>query len=1035
MFISPTNFTGYPCGGGRNNYVGNLQCVPLVTAPNDNCSGAISVVQNAICVPQTFNVDNATQSLPGCSGTANDDVWFSFVANTSNVNIDATGSSSFNTVVQVFAACNGAALACQNIAPIGGTETVQLSGLTVGQTYYFRVYDAGLGIPATTDFTVCVYDLPGPPVNDNCSGAIPYVCGTPVTATTAFATAEVGLALCGTSISAPGVWYSVIGTGASITADLCAGGSYDTKINVFSGDCSNLVCVGGNDDACPFNQASYTWNSIAGVTYYILVQGFNGAVGAFTLTVNYALPTASVSPGNDATLCSGATLNLSANLSDVTWSNGETTQNIVVSTSGDYSFIANDPNGCSVFSDTVTVTASSGPVAPVISTSGPTQFCSGNDVTLSVVTNDSIVWIPSLVDTDSIVVNTSGFYSVIVVDAAGCTAVSQAVSVTVNPLPAAPVVTAIGSTSVCAGSSLSLVSNVNGNLSWSNGGNNDTITVSSNTACYNVVLTDANNCSATSNTVCVTEISAPPSSVTPSGNVNICGGGSTLLSASSGDSYLWSTGETTQTITATSAGDYSVMVTYSNGCSSMSDTTTVNFFPTPAAPAISANGPTTFCSGGSVTLSSTTAAGYLWSSGETTATINVSASGSFTVTVTDANGCTASSLPEVVTVNTLPSASISSTGNTTFCSGGSVDLTSSATSGNLWSNGATTQTINVTVAGSYSVVVTANGCSATSNTILVNVNNNPNVAISLSGPPSVCGTNTVDLTATPAGLATYQWSNGSSTAGITVSTAGTYSVTATDQNGCSGTASQVINAGSAVTPFITIGGQTIICEGESVQLLSSASTGNLWSNGATTVSISVTTTGNYSVTVTDPNGCSATSSSVGVIVNPLPTASFTSNAAVGGFTTFTNTSTDFTSSQWDFGDGTAFSSQNDPTHTYQGDGSYTVVLTVFNDCGSATSSQTISIIGTGIEELGTGQVSIAPNPSNGLVSLSISAHVAKQVDLRILDATGRLIVQENLGLISGDYRKNMDLSGFAKGMYILQLISEKGSGTHRLIIE
>ena len=117
---------------------------------------------------------------------------------------------------------------------------------------------------------------------------------------------------------------------------------------------------------------------------------------------------------------------------------------------------------------------------------------------------------------------------------------------------------------------------------------------------------------------------------------------------------------------------------------------------------------------------------YLWSNGATTTSINITASGSYTVQVTNASGCqSAPSAATVVTVNALPATpTISSGGPTTFCDGGNVTLTSSAEASYLWSNSATSPSINVTTAGSYTVQVTnASGCqSASSVATIVTVN-------------------------------------------------------------------------------------------------------------------------------------------------------------------------------------------------------------------------------------------------------------------------------------------------------------------------
>ena len=167
VFVGANVFSGYPCNSGKNKYVATLTCTPLVTAANDDCATAISITQNATCVSNSGSVSNATQSLVGCSGTANDDVWFSFVATSTNPIVSVDGSASFDAVLEVFASCAGPSLGCVNVTAADGIESAQLTALTVGSTYYIRVYDADLGIPATTGFDICVTDGVPPPSNDN----------------------------------------------------------------------------------------------------------------------------------------------------------------------------------------------------------------------------------------------------------------------------------------------------------------------------------------------------------------------------------------------------------------------------------------------------------------------------------------------------------------------------------------------------------------------------------------------------------------------------------------------------------------------------------------------------------------------------------------------------------------------------------------------------------------------------------------------------------------------------------------------------
>jgi len=203
------------------------------------------------------------------------------------------------------------------------------------------------------------------------------------------------------------------------------------------------------------------------------------------------------------------------------------------------------------------------------------------------------------------------------------------------------------------------------------------------------------------------QISAP----TVSGASTFCQGSSTTLMSSSASSYLWSNGATTQSISVTVAGNYSVTVTNSSGCSAASTITTVLSTPTPTV-TVMTNNPT-ICAGQSATLTASGATSYLWSNGETTNSITVSPDATTTYTVTGTTAdCSSLPVAVLVTVNPVPTIDL----------GGDVDLLEGqdtilhATGTNLtyvWSTGATTPTITVNTMGTYSVTVTNSvGCSA-----------------------------------------------------------------------------------------------------------------------------------------------------------------------------------------------------------------------------------------------------------------------------------------------------------------------------------
>jgi len=228
----------------------------------------------------------------------------------------------------------------------------------------------------------------------------------------------------------------------------------------------------------------------------------------------------------------------------------------------------------------------------------------------------------------------------------------------------------------------------------------------------------------------------------------------------------------------------------------------------------SASGPTTFCQGGSVVLTANSGGSYLWSNGATTQSITVNTSGSYSVSVTT-SGCTTTSTPVAVTVNALPTASVSANGPTSFCQGSSVVLTASGGTSYSWSNGATTPSITVTTSGNYTVTVTnANGCSAVSTTTTVSVSPNPVVTITASPFtalfPGLKTTLTANVTPPPASNYNFVWyrnnvvipgATSSTLAEVKVQDIGSYTVTVTNQSGlaCSNTSPALVIRDSAMT--------------------------------------------------------------------------------------------------------------------------------------------------------------------------------------------------------------------------------------------
>lgn len=621
------------------------------------------------------------------------------------------------------------------------------------------------------------------------------------------------------------------------------------------------------------------------------LSGYGNRLFVDNINITGAAPATAAFSASPSTVCTGQTVTVTdASIGASSWSwnfgagaipataTGAGPHNVTYSSAGTKT-IQLTINGSTSTTQNVTVNAT--PATPTITPGGPTTFCAGGSVVLTSSSASGNLWSTGAT-TQSITVSTSGTYTVSVTTG-GCTsATSAGTVVTVNSLPATPTISAGGPTTFCAGGSVVLTSSsATGNL-WSTGATTQSITVST-AGTYTVTVTSGGCTSATSagTTVTVTALPSTPT-ISAGGPTTFCAGGSVVLTSSAATGNTWSTGATTQSITVSASGTYTVTRT-SGGCTSAASAgTVVTVNPLPATPTISAGGPLTFCAGGSVVLTSSSATGNLWSTGATTQSITVSTSGTYTVSVTS-GGCTsASSAGTTVTVTPLPSTpTISAGGPLTFCAGGSVVLTSSSATGNVWSTGATTQSITVSTSGTYTVSVTSGGCtSANSAGTVVVVNALPVITLGTVVNPTTCGTSTGSIQITGSGTGTVNWS-GTSTGtlnSVTLPTtinslaAGSYSIIFTNASGCvSNTLAQGLNDPTPpATPVISAGGPTTFCSGGSVVLTSSSATGNTWSTGATTQSITVSTSGSYAVTFTNGSGCSATSPATVVTVDPTP---------------------------------------------------------------------------------------------------------------------------------------------------------------------
>lgn len=414
-----------------------------------------------------------------------------------------------------------------------------------------------------------------------------------------------------------------------------------------------------------------------------------------------------------------------------------------------------------------------------------------------------------------------------------------------------------------------------------NGTTNITVNFSIAATSGNIMVSAANSCQSSAPSSLPVNVLPIPTQplITANGLTQFCEGGSVQLSAPDGyAAYLWSNGASTQNITVAASGDYSVIVTDANGCTSLSSNTITVDVHILDIPVVSVSGSTDFCEGGSVTLTAESGfTSYLWNNGATTPNITVTASGTFFVVVTDNLGCTSEpSQPITVTSHEIPAIPvITASGPLTICEGEDIVLAAPAGFNfYLWSNGETTQSIEVSSAGTYTVQVgNVDDCmSQPSVPVTIIVSPNPSAPeISPEGPITLCSGESVMLTASE-GFSSYLWSNGATSQSIVVTVSGIYQVTGTSASGCtsqnSATVSVTIN--DPIIPVITANGPTAFCFGNSVVLSAPAGyTSYVWSTGETTQTINVAQNGDYSVIVTDVNGCvSQQSNIISVVVYP-----------------------------------------------------------------------------------------------------------------------------------------------------------------------
>lgn len=800
----------------------HAQCTP---AANDNCSNAIALTVNGAPLSGTTCGGFESGEKADCSGaTTTQSVWYSFVATSNNlaVLISSTGACFLSSAVwdgcPNSASCHS--ISCQSSAGGPTNTSHHLPSLTVGATYYVQILYAPSGT-------------------------------------------------CGTEGS-----FNVSVT-TTIPATVTNGAPIST-------------CQAPSGSGCVFNYSpsiAYVQNNCPGYTNPTRANSSNEvAKMCFTFTARYSHRINMAGVVNYPAFSCGSGI--------ITWLNWElfdmacnslscgslsnfNTSGLMCGTQYKLCYTYEIPSGCSHNRNHPYVMAIPVPLNTWTSqnpNSSTASICIGDSITLFGNSPGymNYSWTPSNTLSSSqggsvlAFPTTTTTYTVSLVDSGGC---AQTKTVTVNVMPRpTPTINPANPNLDCTNPTTTLTATGGGTYVWSNGTNGASTSVSA-PGVYTVTVTGANTCTASASATVTQSVSVPTPVITPANGQLTCSVTSIDLSASGGVTYQWSTGSTATGIMVTSPGSYTVTVFDNIGCSaSTSVSVSQDVAPPPASvtPSVS----TLTCTNTSATLTAQGGINYQWNTGGTDSVLTVSSPGSYTVTVTNAaNGCTAAATASVNQNITPPNVSIAPP-STITCANPSVTLSASSTSGNVsydWGAGNTGSTYSVSSAGSYTVTATdtLNGCISTAT---VNVNQVQSIVTSLSVTQVSCsGANNGAITLQVSGGQSpysFQWSNQSSQQNLSSLAAGTYTVTITDNAGCTVSASETVTEPSAVT--VTETHADISCFGSNDGSINVSVSGGVspyqygWNDGGSGANRVALASGSYTVTVTDAAQCTST---------------------------------------------------------------------------------------------------------------------------------------------------------------------------------
>ena len=953
-----------------------------VAATNNECTTATPVTVNvgAACVSQTpGSVIGATASAQanGCFGTADDDVWFSFVAanSTQYIALNSIAGSTTDMYFSVYGgscAAPGAALLCSD--PDNGTVT----GLTPGLTYWVRVYTYTSTAAQTTSFNVCITTPAPPGPGDACTQAIPFCTGTTYTFpnnTSQPSLGSNGIYDCLYSTPNP-VWYFMEGLTAgnltltinqgttagagNLDVDYCLWGPFSSQ----AAGCAGLALA--NVLSCSYSgiavETANIPNVIPGQYYILLLTNYSNSSGVIQFN-----QTAGPGSTNCAVLCGMSALtavpgacvpatNLYSVTGQVTFQYPPSTGNLVITSSCGGSTITVPSSGLvSPYSYTLTGLTSNGAACTV----------------------------------------TAGF-----------TADPTCTLTTPYTAPAscnACVATATNTGAYCAGATIQLNATGGGTYSWTGpGGFTSTLqnptrpaSTTAMSGVYTVTVVNGGTCTATT-TVTVNALPV----ITAPGPITVCAGvavvASTFVSVPVGATYTWTNSNAAIGLAASGTGQVpgftstnasaapisgTITVTPTIGtCVGLPITYTITVNPQPTS---TFTQPANQClTGNSFTFTNTGLYGstYSWTfqngTPATSTTLNQTvtfspAGGPYTIThlVTGVGGCT-STTTSTVTIYPMPTVTV--TPSSTVCAGIGASLTAAGAATYSWLpitglSATTGATVTATPATTTTYTVTGTSAAGCVGTATVTITVTPLPVVSIP-PLTIC--NGASGTLTASGATTYTWSPAtglSATTGTSVTANPTvttvYTVIGTTA-GCTGTNTVTVTVNP--TPVITAPAPIVVCAGTVIAASAfvsvPAGATYAWTNSNAAIGLAVSGAGQVpsftgtnltsaaisgTITVTPTIGtCVGLPITYSITINPQPTSTFTQSpnqCLTGNTFTFTNTGLYGSTYSWTFANGTPVSSTalspSGITFSPAG-GPYTIthVVTGAGGCTSTTTS-------------------------------------------------------------------------------------------------